>query len=318
MLKTVLEKAYEWGTRLDRVFAKPTRLPTFVVSVGNIAVGGRAKTPLVIDLIHFFQKEGFAPIVLTRGYGRQSNHSVEVGPSTKVEEAGDEPFEIYLRTQAKVLVGSQRTKNALRYLKKNSSSKNVFILDDGFQHWALERDLDIVLIKDQDFSDRLLPIGRLREPSAALKRADLVLNLDKDCLKKTSLSFREKVFSKEQTMAITTRAGSQDRYFEDLSQIIGFPLQRKEFQDHLSGEVLRKELLKLNAEINVLILGMKEAVKLFFADELLHHDLGNRKDFLNLNVSGRTFQVCLSKLDLEWDRSKFKLLFESKLKGFKL
>ena len=316
MLKTVLEKAYAWGTRLDRAFTKPTRLPTFVVSVGNLAVGGRAKTPLVIDLIRFFQKEGYEPVVLTRGYGRKSKVAVEVGPSTQVEEAGDEPFEIYLRTQAKVLVGSQRTENALRYLKKNSSSKNVFILDDGFQHWALERDLDIVLIKDQDLSDRLLPVGRLRESSAALKRADLVLNLDKDCHKKTSLSTKEIVFSREQTMAITTRAGSQDRYFEDLSQIIGFPLQRKEFQDHLSGEVLRKELLKLNAEIKVLILGMKEAVKLFSAEELLHHDLIHQKDFLNLNLSGRAFQVCLSKLDLEWDRSKFKALCEQKLKGF--
>ena len=178
------------------------------------------------------------------------------------------------------------------------------------------RDLDIVLIKDQDLSDRLLPVGRLRESSAALKRADLVLNLDKDCHKKTSLSTKEIVFSREQTMAITTRAGSQDRYFEDLSQIIGFPLQRKEFQDHLSGEVLRKELLKLNAEIKVLILGMKEAVKLFSAEELLHHDLIHQKDFLNLNLSGRAFQVCLSKLDLEWDRSKFKALCEQKLKGF--
>lgn len=315
MLKTVLEKAYEWGTRLDRAFTKPTRLPTFVVSVGNLAVGGRAKTPLVIDLIRFFQKEGYEPVVLTRGYGRKFKVAVEVGPSTKVEEAGDEPFEIYLRTQAKVLVGSQRTENALRYLKKHNSSKNVFILDDGFQHWALERDLDIVLIKGHDLSDRLLPVGRLRESAAALKRADLILNLDKDCHKKTSLSVKG-VFFKEQTMAITTRAGSQDRYFEDLSQIIGFPLQRKEFQDHLSGEVLRKELLKLNAEINVLILGMKEAVKLFSADELLHHDLINQKDFLNLNLFGRAFQVCLSKLDLEWDRSKFKALYEQKLKGF--
>ena len=80
--------------------------------------------------------------------------------------------------------------------------------------------------------------------------------------------------------------------------------------------MLRKELLRLNAEVNILILGMKEAVKLFSAQELLNQDLVNQKDFLNLNFSGREFQVCLSRLDLEWDRSKFKELFGSRLKGF--
>ena len=313
MVKNVLEKFYEWGLRLDQKYTKATRLPAFVVSVGNISVGGRAKTPLVIELIRFFQKKGFDPIVLSRGYGRKTSLSLEIDESTKVEEAGDEPCEIYVKTRAKILVGAKRAENALNFLlrKANSKeqlSKKIFILDDGFQHWALKRDLDIVLINERDLDDQLLPVGRLRESPEALKRADLVLNLDKDCQKKTFLEVDKESLSKNKTMALTTRAGDQSRYFEDLSQWLGFSVHKKEFRDHLSAKFFRRKLHKLPPEIDTLILGMKEAVKLFSLRELL-----GLKHYLSLEVSGRCFKVYISTLELKWDLLKFEKIFEEKL-----
>jgi tetraacyldisaccharide 4'-kinase len=315
MVKNVLEKFYEWGLLLDKKCTNATRLPAFVVSVGNLSVGGRAKTPLVIDLVRFFQERGFEPVVLTRGYGRKTSRPVEIGPATTVEEAGDEPFEIYLRTRAKVLVGARRAENALSYCQRTVDSqkgftKMIFILDDGFQHWALARDLDIVLINEKDLIDRMLPVGRLRESPESLNRADLVLNLDKDCQKKTYLEPNPKLLSKDQVMALTARAGDQSKYFEEISQFLSFSVQRKELQDHLSTELFQKELLKLPAKIDTLILGMKEAVKLFPMKELLE-----KKEFLNLEISARTFKVYLSTLELKWDLLSFQKMFEEKFQG---
>jgi tetraacyldisaccharide 4'-kinase len=322
MVRNVLEKFYEWGLRLDKKLKKTTRLPAFVVSVGNLSVGGRGKTPLVIDLIRFFQKKGFEPVVLTRGYGRKSKYPIEIEDSSTVEEVGDEPFEIYLKTRAKVLVGAKRAENALAYCQRNfhspkNSSVKIFILDDGFQHWGLERDLDVVLVNELDFKDKLLPTGRLRELPSALERADLVLNLDRDCFKKTTFEDRSKFFSnndtkenlKNRTMALTTRAGGQAKYFEELSEILDFPVQRKELRDHLSVDHFRKEILGLPLEVDLLILGMKEAVKLFSMKELLE-----KKGVLSLGLSQRSFRVYLAGLELDWDVSKFQKLFEEKFK----
>jgi tetraacyldisaccharide-1-P 4'-kinase len=312
MVRSVLEKIYEWGLGLDKSLTNSTRLPAFVVSVGNIAVGGRAKTPLVVDLVRFFQREGFEPVVLTRGYGRQSSLALEIDSSTSVESAGDEPVEIFIKTGAKVLVGAKRAENALLYLKKNSSPKNIFILDDGFQHWALKRDLDLVLINNDDLSDSLLPLGRLRERPQALKRADLVLNLDENCFKRVTLNLNNHHLSKEKTFAITTRAGSQENYLREISRLVGFSFHTKQLKDHLSGEALKKELLGLPQLVDTLILGMKEAVKLFSIQELMA-----KKDLLSLNLSGRVFQVCIANLELEWNLLEFKKIFEEKMRTIK-
>ena len=190
----------------------------------------------------------------------------------------------------------------------------IFILDDGFQHWALKRDLDIVLINEKDLNDGLLPMGRLRESSSSLERADLILNLDKDCQKKTVFEFKNKQFLLNQTMALTTRAGSQHQYFEELSKILGFSLQRKELRDHLNTELFQRELLSLPIQIDTLILGMKEAVKLFSMETLLDKNYLEKKGFLVFEFSGRKFQVYLTSLKLEWDISKFQKLFEEKIK----
>jgi tetraacyldisaccharide 4'-kinase len=152
-----------------------------VVSVGNLTVGGTGKTPLTIDIAKQFVDAGYKPAILSRGYKRKSKAVhiiVSDGTTIKAscEDAGDEPFLIALRVpEAIVIVGSKRVDTAKIAIEELKA--NILILDDGFQHVALRRDHDIVLLDyNEDLTeDSLLPAGRLREPLAALNRANSIL-----------------------------------------------------------------------------------------------------------------------------------------------
>lgn len=155
-----------------------------VLSVGNITVGGTGKTPLVEWLARAAsERENLRACVLTRGYGRaEAWRRVLVSDGEQllagVREAGDEPrllAEQLLRYGAAVVSDADRVAGAQFALERLGS--RVFILDDGFQHLRLARDLDVVTIDATDpwGGGRLLPAGRLREPRAGLRRADCVL-----------------------------------------------------------------------------------------------------------------------------------------------
>jgi len=153
---------------------------TPVISVGNLTVGGTGKTPLVAWLAERLLELGRRPAILSRGYGGSAGAGPVVvstggGPRVSVEQAGDEPFLLARRvSRAVVVVGSDRRRGALAAANENA---DVLILDDGFQHRRLARDLDIVLLDaDAPFGNRrLLPAGTLREPPSALARADLLV-----------------------------------------------------------------------------------------------------------------------------------------------
>jgi tetraacyldisaccharide 4'-kinase len=152
-----------------------------VISVGNLTVGGTGKTPLTIDIAKQFVAAGYRPAILSRGYKRKSKSAhlvVSDGSTIKVnsEDAGDEPFLMALSVpEAIVIVGSKRLDTARIAIEELKA--NILILDDGFQHVALRRDLDIVLLDyNEDLTNALLlPAGRLREPLAALNRANSIL-----------------------------------------------------------------------------------------------------------------------------------------------
>jgi len=165
----------------DRGFVKPERLPGRVISIGNLTVGGTGKTPMVIQLAGMLQDRGYRPAVLSRGYGGTSKHPVNVvskgdGPLMNHHEAGDEPVLI-----AKSLAGVPVLTGPRRVLTGDWALKNlgvdVLILDDGFQHRQLFRDINIVLFNAvSPFGNgSLLPGGPLREPLSALKRADIII-----------------------------------------------------------------------------------------------------------------------------------------------
>lgn len=164
-----------------RGWFKIRRLNCPVVSVGNLTVGGTGKTPLVAFLAERLLKLGWKPGILTRGYGRRRGAGlIALPPSSHrvadAREVGDEPA-LLARVLPKVpiVVGADRYRAGR--LAEDRFNVDVHLLDDGFQHLALARDVDIVVLDvTQELSDRaLLPAGRLREPCSALARAHLVV-----------------------------------------------------------------------------------------------------------------------------------------------
>ncbi len=175
-----LARLWQAGSRWkrERQSAAQRQLPVPVVCVGNITTGGAGKTPAVLWLTERLRECGHAPAILTRGYRRVSREaSVIAGPGESLPRlvTGDEP-QIFLRRAAAPLgIGACRYETGMRLLEKFPA--DVFLLDDGFQHWRLARDFDLVLIDAlMPFGERdLVPLGRLREPMQALARADAFL-----------------------------------------------------------------------------------------------------------------------------------------------
>ena len=177
---------YELAARIrlscyERGWFLTQRLPRPVISVGNLTVGGTGKTPVVIYLVERLAAQGKRVGILSRGYRRRSTtpqllvsdgQRILVGP----EEAGDEPHLIARRCpQAVVAVGADR--HALGQWVLSQLPVDCFVLDDGFQHVQLHRDVNLLLVDATDL-DGLgggLPVGRLREPLSAAARASVVL-----------------------------------------------------------------------------------------------------------------------------------------------
>jgi len=183
---SLISLPYETGVRL-RAWAykhrllKGKRLPGMVISIGNLTTGGTGKTPAVMMLAKWAQGIGYKVAVLSRGYKGTYKHDIlEVSNGKQIladsKEAGDEPFLLAASLQGIPVIVSKKRYNAGLYANRKFGS-DFFILDDGFQHLQLERDLDIVLINtSRPFGNRhLLPWGPLREPLEQLKRADICI-----------------------------------------------------------------------------------------------------------------------------------------------
>ena len=174
----LLSGIYGGGVRVrnalyDRGVLVPKKLQGPVVSVGNLSVGGSGKTPFVILLGELLQARGISFDILSRGYGRITRGVRLVDPGGASADFGDEPLLLARRLAVPVIVGEDRTE-AGRFAEQRFPSQ-LHLLDDGFQHRALSRAFDIVLVTPEDARDRLLPAGRLREPPASLSRADVVV-----------------------------------------------------------------------------------------------------------------------------------------------
>jgi tetraacyldisaccharide 4'-kinase len=150
------------------------RLRWPVVSIGNLSTGGTGKTPFTIALATLLLREGIHVDVLSRGYGRTSTEVERVNVSGSAEQFGDEPLLIARRTGVPVYVGAQRYRAGRLAEREASSKTGVHLLDDGFQHRQLGRQVDIVLVSSEDLADSLLPAGNLRETVPALRRASVL------------------------------------------------------------------------------------------------------------------------------------------------
>ncbi|MDD5676208.1 MAG: tetraacyldisaccharide 4'-kinase, partial [Chitinivibrionales bacterium] len=143
------------------------------ISVGCVHAGGTGKTPTALLIAQTLAAEGYSIAFLSRGYGRPCKQNVIVAPRQQIdwEFIGDEPALLHdAMPQAWLGIGADRLKNAIK-LSAQLPQKAVFILDDGFSHRRLRRNLDIVCLPPDPFSDYLIPAGFLREPLQNLKRA---------------------------------------------------------------------------------------------------------------------------------------------------
>ena len=150
------------------------RAPVPVIVVGNVITGGAGKTPTVMALARHLQAQGMHPGVISRGYGRRTHDCREVRTDSPVQETGDEPALIRRRTGAPVFVARRRI-DAARALLRAYPQTDVLISDDGLQHLALARDIEICVFDDRGVGNGfVLPAGPLREPWP--RPVDLVLH----------------------------------------------------------------------------------------------------------------------------------------------
>lgn len=175
---------YAMGAALRVRGLKVRRLGWPVISVGNLSMGGAGKTPLTIALARLLAARGVHVDVLSRGYGRTDSEAVRVRPEGTAAEFGDEPLLIARAAEVPVYVASRRYDAGVlaetyadgAELRATSAGPRVraHILDDGFQHRQLMRDVDILLVNREDWSDALLPAGNLREARSAARRASVM------------------------------------------------------------------------------------------------------------------------------------------------
>ncbi len=159
-------RLYSWGVLRSQHASVP------VVVVGNLTVGGTGKTPLVAALAVALRERGWQPGILSRGYRSAQRGAALVPPAAAPEEFGDEPVWLSRSTGVPVAIGRRRWQGALLL---SQSGCDVIISDDGLQHWALARDIEILVIDGlRRFGNgRLLPAGPLREPASRAARVDL-------------------------------------------------------------------------------------------------------------------------------------------------
>ena len=186
LLLTLLSKAYGAGVRLRRDgyalgFLKSRKLPCTVISIGNLTTGGTGKTPMAIYVAERVRRLGYRVAVISRGYKGASEKSggivsdgntILMDPNT----AGDEPFLLAASLKGiPVLVGHDRYQSGMHAI--NRFQTEVVILDDAFQHLALFRDLNLLLLDSSiPFGNgHLLPRGTLREPASTLRFSDALI-----------------------------------------------------------------------------------------------------------------------------------------------
>ena len=151
----------------------PARADVPVIVVGNVSAGGAGKTPVTLALLEHLRARGWHPGVVSRGYGRRTTDCREVRSDSLALDVGDEPLLIARRAQVPVFVARQRMQ-AVQALRQAHPRINLIVCDDGLQHLALARDVEICVFNDEGVGNGwLLPAGPLREPWP--RRVDCVL-----------------------------------------------------------------------------------------------------------------------------------------------
>jgi tetraacyldisaccharide 4'-kinase len=242
-----------------------------VIIIGNIMVGGTGKTPLAIWLANYLQIQGIRPGIVSRGYGSKHHGVVLVEENSDPMTVGDEPLLICRHTKCPVVVAKNRVAAVKKILA--TFDCDIIISDDGLQHYALGRDLEIVVIDgERRFGNGwCLPAGPLREPVSRLKKVDLmIVNGDaaaeqeyamklqaKDFCNVADFSSVKKLsFFKNQTVHGVAGIGNPQRFFK-LLRILGLNVIEHTFTDHY---LFRAKDLAFDDDL-LIIMTEKDAVK---------------------------------------------------------
>ncbi len=238
-IAAIRRAAFSWG--LKSVW----RSPAPVVIVGNICVGGTGKTPVVIALVEYLQAQGVKPGVVSRGYGATCRvFPYAVTDQSRAENCGDEPLLIYRRTACPCVVAPARVQ-AVQYLLDNFDV-DIVLSDDGLQHYALGRELEIVVMDGRRGMGNgwCLPAGPLREPPGRLRTVDHIVyrgNNDPstgvhyrcECLVNilTGLEVVPSPTQLGRNVHALAGIGQPVQFFETLERL-GFSINRHVFVDH--------------------------------------------------------------------------------------
>ncbi|ADP12133.1 tetraacyldisaccharide 4'-kinase [Erwinia sp. Ejp617] len=266
LISNLLHLSYRWGWR------KAWRAPVPVVVVGNLTAGGNGKTPVVIWLVQALQQRGLRVGVVSRGYGGKAEHyPLVLGEHTTTDEAGDEPVLIYQRTGAMVAVAPRRRQAAEAVLR--SAAVDIIITDDGLQHYALARDIEIVVIDgERRFGNGWwLPAGPMRERAGRLRSVTAIVTNGGTALP------GEMAMQLEPGLAVNLKSGERrsaaelhnvvamagighpPRFFHTLRQQGVTPLKQVAFADHQHYNA--DNLHAIAASGQTLLMTEKDAVK---------------------------------------------------------
>ncbi len=223
-----------------REWLRSKNFPVPIIVVGNITVGGTGKTPLVIWLAQFLKKQGFNPGIISRGYGGSNKSSPQaVFADSDPQLVGDEPVLIARHSGCPVAVAPKRSA-AVEYLLDKYDC-NLIISDDGLQHYALQRDIEIAVVDAQRGygNERCLPAGPLREQLSRLKTVDCIIT--KGIELQYEIQELRRVSDDKIVKPITALAnqkvhaiaaiGNPSGFFQNLRQY-GLKLDCHEFRDH--------------------------------------------------------------------------------------
>ena len=270
----------KWRRKQQSSQAKPLGLP--VVVIGNIAVGGTGKTPLLIALCEHLIDQGMKPGVISRGYGAKSNSfPLYISKEITAKQAGDEPLLIAEKTGCPVVIDPNRVQ-AYDFLVENHDV-DIVLSDDGLQHYKLSRRIEIAVVDgNRMFGNGLcFPAGPLREPVSRLQEVDFVVvngggdgmadnlqnahKMEIRSLAMTNLISGEKrpttgaPFNMGNTVQAVAAIGNPERFFKSL-ETLPYPLQRFEYPDHYEFQPADFDETKFDPN-QPIVMTEKDAVK---------------------------------------------------------
>ncbi|MCX7793608.1 MAG: tetraacyldisaccharide 4'-kinase [Thermodesulfovibrionales bacterium] len=312
MIKDRLIKTYErlylyfLRKKKERAIREQKTLPGYVISIGNLTVGGTGKTPMVIEIAKEAKRRGYDVSILSRGYkGRLPGPvivSCRTGPLVDAVDVGDEPVLMAEKLHGvPVVVCKDRYEAGIYAMQCFKEKPDLFILDDGYQHWRLKRDLDILLISGiNPFGNRrLFPFGPLREPVEEIKRADiLVITMADKCKRLDALIDELRLYAPFQPLYLARHV---------LKEIIRYRIDENGYP--VEGEILIPDELRDKKFIAFAGIGNPESFRLTIQESGL-----NITDFITF-MDHHDYKICELKdlSDKAHEKSAFLLTTEKDL-----